>query len=220
MVDLKTKFIIVGGLLTFGLMISIFLQQKEGFKQELALVNPSEANVVEPTVGNEAIATIETNTSTTNRGTATNEGTAPNQNQSNVFYSYEGKVIEYTPNSITISVPIDGNRTFTINADTFIKQDDGIALAVGELVDIDVNGNIAYKIETERVIEGMAVIKNVASDSITLERNGKQMTFQKASQFYIDADNYNGSIVGLLADYTITHDNQIISLEIESEYDD
>lgn len=68
-------------------------------------------------------------------------------------------------------------------------------------------------------MEGLAIIKDMATDSITLERNAKQRTFQKASQFYIDTDGYNGSVVGLPAEYTITNDNQIISLEIEYEYD-
>ncbi len=218
MVTLKTKYINISGFFVLGIIITLLLQQQNQLKRELAVVQPIEAKSMEPSTS----TPIEMNTSTTKMDTEINEGTketASNQNQSNLFYSYEGKVVEYTPNSITIEVPIDGKQTFTINGDTFIKQEDGINLAVGEFVDIDANGNIAYKIETERVIEGVAVIKAIESNQIILERNGKQSTFQKASQFYIDTDGYNGSLVGFPAEYTITKNNQIISLEVDFEYD-
>lgn len=152
-------------------------------------------------------------TSSTNSSTSSTTG--------NVFRSLEGKVTAYNSNQITIEVPIEGQLTLAINSQT-MRSDQHHPIGVGSLVDVDAQGNVAYKIETERVVEGHGTIVNITSNSVTIEKSGKQATFAKAPHFYMDTDGYSGNVAGLWAEYTLTSENKIIGLdvEIDDQYDD
>lgn len=168
--------------------------------------------------------------SSTNPATSSSTKTAQKQvtistnsssSTGNVFRSLEGKVTSYNSNQITIEVPIEGLLTLAINSQTMIR-DQHHPIRVGSLVDVDAQGNVAYKIETERVVEGHGTIVNVTSNSVTIEKSGKQVTFTKAPHFYMDTDGYSGNVAGLWAEYTLTSENKIIGLdgEIDDQYDD
>lgn len=131
-----------------------------------------------------------------------------------IFVSYEGKVVSYDKKKLSLDIPIEGVKTFIIDERTRI-EDQRIPLKVGVLVEVDVKGDVASKIETEQFIEGEGKIIEYTKSSVTIERNGKSKTFQKASNFYVDKDGYQGSLVDLLAEYKLNDQFEIVELDIE-----
>lgn len=140
-------------------------------------------------------------------------------NSAQVYRSYEGKVASYDGKKLTIDIPGVGKKTFTVNAQTRI-HDQWNRLEAGVLVEVDARGNAAYKIETERDIEGYGTIVQITKSSVIIEKNNSRVTFEKAARFHIDTDGYRGSVEGMRAQYKLNRDYQIIELEIEDDHDD
>ncbi len=128
--------------------------------------------------------------------------------------SWEGVVTSYEKGNISIDVPFVGEKKFSISSKVRIK-DRNNSLKVGSLVEVEAKNDIVYEIETERSIEGQATIVSIGSKSVTLQKNGKQETYKKAENFYIDKDGYRGKLDNMWAEFKLNGSNQITELEIE-----
>src|SRR5690606_11955801 len=103
----------------------------------------------------------------------------------------DGKVTEVSDKQITIDVPLEGSKTYKIDTQTRV-EDLFLPLKKGVLVDIDTNGETAYHIETQRTMDSYGVIVEITDTEVTIDANGLQQIFKKASSFRIDADGYKG----------------------------
>lgn len=131
----------------------------------------------------------------------------------------DGKVTEVTAEKITIDIPMQGEKTFTIDKNTKI-EDFLQPLKKGSLVDIDANGDSAFKIETDRTIDAHGTIVAVTDQDVTINYNGTEQSFKKAANFQIDADEYIGAIEGLPSEISLNENFEIVDLEIEDDHDD
>lgn len=131
----------------------------------------------------------------------------------------DGKVTEVTAEKITIDIPMQGEKTFTIDKNTKI-EDFLQPLKKGSLVDIDANGDSAFKIETDRTIDAHGTIVAVTDQDVTINYNGTEQSFKKAANFQIDADEYIGAIEGLSSEISLNENFEIVDLEIEDDHDD
>lgn len=131
----------------------------------------------------------------------------------------DGKVTEVTAEKITIDIPMQGEKTFTIDKNTKI-EDFLQPLKKGSLVDIDANGDSAFKIETDRTIDAHGTIVAVTDQDVTINYNGTEQSFKKAAKFQIEADEYIGAIEGLPSEISLNENFEIVDLEIEDDHDD
>lgn len=131
----------------------------------------------------------------------------------------DGKVTEVTAEKITIDIPMQGEKTFTIDKNTKI-EDFLQPLKKGSLVDIDANGDSAFKIETDRTIDAHGTIVAVTDQDVTINHNGTEQSFKKAANFQIEADEYIGAIEGLPSEISLNENFEIVDLEIEDDHDD
>ncbi|MFL0365870.1 hypothetical protein ACH0BF_22965 [Pseudobacillus sp. 179-B 2D1 NHS] len=157
--------------------------------------------------------TINSNSTTLNQNSTTSSSS------NSPFIGVEGKVIELTEDKITISVPLQGAKTFTINKNTKV-EDLFSPLKKGVLADINANGELAYHIETENTVDAFGMIVKVTDKDVTIDYNGTQETFVKASNFRMDTEGYIGKLEGLTAEITLNDQFQIIDLETDSDYED
>ncbi|MFE8697165.1 hypothetical protein ACFYKT_12545 [Cytobacillus sp. FJAT-53684] len=134
------------------------------------------------------------------------------------FTGSEGKISEVSKNQITVEVPLQGSKTFIIDQNTKI-EDLFQPLKKGVLVDIHANGESAYHIETEKTIDANGVIVKITDQDVTVNYNGTEETFVKASNFRIDTDGYKGALEGLPTEITLNDQLQVVSLEIDIEDD-
>lgn len=151
-----------------------------------------------------------------NTAEAANKSSNNNKNSSNYVKSksWEGVVTSYDEVNISIDVPFEGEKKFSVSNNVRIK-DRNNPLKVGSLVEVETKSDVVYEIETELSIEGRATIISNGSKSVTLEKNGKQETYQKAAKFRLDKDGYKGDIVNMSAEFHINSSNQITELEID-----
>lgn len=131
----------------------------------------------------------------------------------------DGKVTEVTAEKITIDIPMQGEKTFTIDTNTKI-EDFLQPLKKGSLVDIDANGDSAFKIETDRTVDAHGTIVAVTDQDVTINYNGTEQSFKKAAKFQIEADEYIGAIEGLPSEISLNENFEIVDLEIEDDHDD
>lgn len=131
----------------------------------------------------------------------------------------DGKVTEVTAEKITIDIPMQGEKTFTIDKNTKI-EDFLQPLKKGSLVDIDANGDSAFKIETDRTVDAHGIIVAVTDQDVTINYNGTEQSFKKAANFQIEADEYIGAIEGLPSEISLNENFEIVDLEIEDDHDD
>lgn len=131
----------------------------------------------------------------------------------------EGKVTGLSKDKITVDVPFQGSKTFKIDKNTKVKKGSLKKISKGSLVEIDANGNYAYKIETERSIETEGIIIKITQQEVTVEQNGKQETFKKAANFRIDAEDYSGALEGLRAEISLNAKSEVKELEIDEDDD-
>lgn len=155
-----------------------------------------------------------------NYETTGNAAAAAKSNGHAAFTEAEGKVTSISKRSITIDVPFQGKKTFSIDDKTRIKKKLHLPLKKGTIAEIDANGKQAYEIETERSIDAHGTIVSITNKAVTLEQNGKRETFAKASRFKIDSDEYQGALEGVPAEISLNAKNQITELEIEMDDDD
>ena len=114
--------------------------------------------------------------------------TSPSQpEQAAAFSDVDGKVTEVTDEKITVDVPFLGTKTFTIDKNTKI-EDFLQPLKKGSLVDIDANGDVAYKIETEQTMDAHGTIIAVTDQEVTINYNGTEQSFKKAAKFHIESE--------------------------------
>ncbi|MGM9949901.1 MAG: DUF5666 domain-containing protein [Lysinibacillus sp.] len=144
--------------------------------------------------------------------------TSPSQPTS-PFSDVDGKVTEVTDEKITVDVPFQGTKTFTIDKNTKI-EDFLQPLKKGSLVDIEANGDVAYKIEAEQTMDAHGTIIAVTDQEVTIHYNGTEQSFKKAAKFQVDADGYIGAIEGLPAEISLNENLEIVELEIENDLDD
>lgn len=147
-----------------------------------------------------------------------NQGNQGNTSFEGVMDDIDGKVTEVSDKQITIDVPLEGSKTFLIDTQTRI-EDLFLPLKKGVLVDIDTNGETAYHIETQRTMDSYGVIVEITDTEVTIDANGIQQTFKKASTFRIDADGYKGAVQGLPAEITLNTNLEVVGLEIELDFD-
>jgi hypothetical protein len=139
--------------------------------------------------------------------------------QSPHFMELDGKVTALKADSMTVDVPLHGSMTLRIDPNTQI-EDFLLPLKKGSIVEIDANGDLAYKIETDRVMEAYGTIVSVNEQKVTISLNGKEETFKKASNFKIESDGYMGAIEGLPAEVHINENFEVSGLEVEHDYED
>lgn len=147
----------------------------------------------------------------------TNTDTAastPTSQPVSAFSDVDGKVIEVTEEKITVDIPLQGEKTFTIDQNTKI-EDFLQPLKKGSLVDIEANGDLAYKIEAEKTIDAHGTIVAVTEDAVTINYNGTEQSFKKAANFRIDSDGYVGAIEGLPSEFSLNENYEMIDLEID-----
>lgn len=147
-----------------------------------------------------------------------NQGNQGNTSFEGVMDDIDGKVTEVSDKQITIDVPLEGSKTFLIDTQTRI-EDLFLPLNKGVLVDIDTNGETAYHIETQRTMDSYGVIVEITDTEVTIDANGTQQTFKKASTFRIDADGYKGAVQGLPAEITLNTNLEVVGLEIELDFE-
>ncbi|KZN99316.1 hypothetical protein [Bacillus badius] len=157
-------------------------------------------------------------TTTSNSTTLNQNSTTPSSSNS-PFIGVEGKVMELTEDNITIGVPLQGTKTFTINKSTKV-EDLFSPLKKGVLADINANGELAYHIETENTVDAYGMIVKITDKDVTIDYNGNQETFVKASNFRMDTEGYRGTLEGLTAEITLNSQFQIIDLETDLDYED
>ena len=146
--------------------------------------------------------------------------TSPSQpEQAASFSDVDGKVTEVTDEKITVEVPFLGAKTFTIDKNTKI-EDFLQPLKKGSLVDIDANGDTAYKIEAEKTMDAHGTVVAVTDQEVTINYNGTEQSFKKAAKFQIDSDESTGTIEGLPAEISLNEDLEIVELEVEDDYND
>lgn len=158
-----------------------------------------------------------TNTNSSNddmQGTTANSSLQTNS----PFIELDGKIIALTSDSLTVEVPLQGNKTFKMDANTRV-EDFLSPLKEGSLVDIDANGELAYKIETDRTMDAQGTIVTVTDQEVTINYHGSEHVFKKASNFRIEADGYMGPIEGLPADITFNEKVEIVGIDVEDDYD-
>jgi len=141
------------------------------------------------------------------------------QNAKKRHIEVEGKVTRLSKDKITVDVPFQGSKTFKIDKNTKVKKDSLKKISKGSLVEIDANGEYAYKIETERSIETEGIIIKITQQEVTVEQNGKQETFKKAANFRIDAEDYSGALEGLRAEVSLNAKSEVKELEIDEDDD-
>ncbi|WLV24911.1 DUF5666 domain-containing protein [Aciduricibacillus chroicocephali] len=129
----------------------------------------------------------------------------------------EGKVTGISKDSITVDVPFQGSKTFKIDKNTKLKKSSLKKISKGSLVEIDANGDYAYKIEAEKSIETEGIIIKITEQEVTAEQNGKQETFKKAGNFRIDAEDYSGALEGLQAEIKLNAKSEVKELEIDED---
>lgn len=158
--------------------------------------------------------------SNTNSSNDDMQGTTANSSlQTNSpFTELDGKISALTSDSLTVEVPLQGNKTFKMDANTRV-EDFLSPLKEGSLVDIDANGELAYKIETDRTMDAHGTIVTVTDQEVTINYHGSEHVFKKASNFRIEADGYMGPIEGLPADITFNEKVEIVGIDIEDDYD-
>lgn len=132
------------------------------------------------------------------------------------FIDVDGKVIELTSDTIIVDVPLQGEKTFTIDQNTrmesFLHP-----IKEGSLVDIEANGNLAYKIEAEKSIDVHGKIVTITDTMVTIHYNGVEQSFKKAPNFRIDSDGYVGALEGLPAEFSLNENFEMVDLEIDIE---
>ena len=152
--------------------------------------------------------------------TTSTPAASPSQpEQASPFSDVDGKVTEITEEKITVEVPFLGAKTFTIDQNTKI-EDFLQPLKKGSLVDIDANGDVAYKIEAEKTMDAHGTIVAVTDQEVTINYNGTEQSFKKAAKFQIDSDEYIGAIEGLPAEISLNENLEIVELELEDDYDE
>lgn len=157
------------------------------------------------------------NTNSSNNGA---QGTTANSNiqENSPFIELDGKITALTSDSLTVEVPLQGSKTFKMDANTRV-EDFLSPLKEGSLVDIDANGELAYKIETDRTMDAHGTIVTVTDQEVTISYDGSEHVFKKASNFRIEADGYMGPIEGLPADITFNEKVEIVGIDVEDDYD-
>lgn len=132
------------------------------------------------------------------------------------FIDVDGKVMELTSDTIIVDVPLQGEKSFTIDQNT--KMESFLhPIEEGSLVDIEANGSIAYKIEAEKTIDAHGKIVAITDTMVTIHYNGIEQSFNKASNFRIDSDGYVGALEGLPAEFSLNENFEMIDLEIDIE---
>lgn len=145
---------------------------------------------------------------------ASTAASTPTSQPVSAFSDVDGKVIEVTEEKITVDVPLQGEKTFTIDQNTKIENFLQ-PLKKGSLVDIEANGELAYKIEAEKTIDAHGTIVAVTEETVTINYNGTEQSFKKAANFHIDSDGYVGAIEGLPSEFSLNENYEMIDLEIE-----
>jgi len=192
------KFSIIGAIVTVlgigaVLVYEEFYDERRGYKNYVSNTNSPNSNT---------------------QGTTANTGIQAN----NLFIELDGKVTALTSDSLTVEVPLQGSKTFKIDANTRV-EDFLLPLKEGSLVDINANGEFAYKLETDRTMDAHGTIVAVTDQEVTISYNGSEHVFKKASNFRIETDGYMGPIEGLPADITFNENVEIIGIDIEDDYD-
>lgn len=145
---------------------------------------------------------------------------SPVTQQASPFLDVDGKVTDLTADKITVNVPLQGSKTFKIDANTRI-EDFLQPLKKDSLVEIDVNGDLAYNIETDRTMEAYGTIVAITDQEVTIYYNGTEQSFKKTANFRIESDGYIGPIEGLPAEIYLNENFEIVGLEVDDDgYDD